>query len=148
MKSLIALLVVPFLFASPAVAGISVNERDTFNTQDNETSQENVGVVNQTAVYNLGQASTYRLGNITCPDANLMFSGNTTNFDDYAFSTAIVIPLGGRTKESCVKAAQVTADRMAFDAEASYKKECSALASIYGVTEFSENFPTLAKYCK
>lgn len=152
MKQAIALALTIALVPSTAIAGGNANvySVETGNEQNNETVQENVGIVNQHTSYSVGQASTYRIDSVVCPNPALVVSGSTSgggNFDSsYAVSASLVVPLGGRDARSCTEALESRNLHYQLQNEVAVSKECTAIIGA-GVVLNQEQFPLLSQYC-
>lgn len=126
-------------------ASTSIHSVD--NTQINRTEQESVGVVNQTAVYSVGQAATYRIDSIVCPSPALISSGNVNSHGDFTVSAAIVVPLGGRKNDYCNGALQARSEFYQMSNQVNTALECANLIQA-GIVLDPEKFPTLSNYCE
>jgi hypothetical protein len=130
------------------------------NIMTNDNSLGNTGVVNQTAVYNLGQSATYGFRGIVCPRPSLVFSGsmNGNTFDgedsnSYAFSGAIIIPIGGQVGRNCTEFSstllareQAELERFQVESSAEIVRLCSNMISA-GIQVDPEVYPILAQQC-
>lgn len=138
----------------PAYAGgtysTTVNSDDLNNVQKNETEQENIGVINQTSVYSVGQASTYRIDSIVCPKPALVLSGATSGGNDYnstySVSGSVVLPLGGNVGKLCKDAFEARTIHYQLSNEVAVSKECSQLIAA-NIDLNSQQFPLLSQYC-
>ncbi len=155
-------------FAAPALAGgdyKSGKSGDSFKTVDTDVSQDNFnavnesaneqrnsGTVNQTAVYNIGEAAKYRFGEygVTCASPVGMLSGGRVRYDnEYTdqISFALVIPFGGRNGSNCKRAAEAITNQHVLSAEIQTAKACSELVG-NGVTLSEDQYPYLFEKCK
>ena len=131
--------------------------QDVNQTENNiDSRQDNSGSVNQTAVYSVGQASTYRLGynSVNCPKPALLMTGSGSGADNssgfsgsYAFSGAIVIPLGGDTGKRCDRAAEAITLKHEIAIENETAKICFEMIQA-GVILNPAKFPILADRCQ
>lgn len=165
MKRTIALTTLAVITTLPAYAGTatkhetpsgydirtSSEDSGSHNEQNNNTRQENVGVVNQSAIYSVGQASTYSIDSVVCPTPAFVVSGSTSggsSFNStYAISGSVVVPLGGREGKACETAIEARATHYSVQNEVNIARECSALLS-EGIVLSKERFPSLARMCE
>ena len=130
---------------------------------NNDTSQTSTGVVQQSATYNVGQASTYDFRGISgtriyCPKPSLLFSGGSS-FGSYGgsssqFSGAVVVPLGGKLGKNCTKVAnQIVKEQeqhllfTSFQNQYEMASRCANLKQS-GATINPQVFPELADMCQ
>lgn len=121
------------------------------NEQDNQTTQENVGIVQQSAVYAVGQASTYSIDRVSCPSPSIVisggYSGNSHGSGSVSLSTSAVFPIGGRNSRICTNALEARMTNFILQNEVNVAKECSALLAAK-INLSPESFPTLSKMCE
>ena len=128
-------------------------DNDSFNAvNDSENTQRNQGTVNQTAIYNIGEAAKYRFGEfgVTCASPVGMLSGGRVRYDnEYTdqVSFALVFPFGGRNGSNCKRAAEAITNEHILDTEMKTAKACAELGS-NGVVLSEEQFPFLAEMCQ
>lgn len=158
-KCVSLLLAMSAVIATPMYVRAQSSQNQS-NTMNNDNSLGNTGVVNQTAVYNLGQSATYGFRGIVCPRPSLVFSGsmNGNTFDggdssSYAVSGAIIIPLGGQVGRNCEEFSttllareQAELERYQVESSAEIVKLCTNMISA-GVQVDAEVYPILARQC-
>ena len=141
-------------------AQIPQTVQDQSNTMNNDNSLGNTGVVNQTAVYNLGQSATYGFRGIVCPRPSFVLSGsaNGNSFDgntsnSYALSGAIIVPLGGQVGSNCrdfsttlLEREQAELAKFQIQSAAETVKLCADMISS-GIQVDPEIYPALARQC-
>lgn len=149
------------VFLTP-IYGAAQTMQDQSNTMNNENSLGNsaTGVVNQTAVYNLGQSATYGFRGIVCPRPSFVLSGsaNGNTFDgessnSYALSGAIIVPLGGQVGSNCrdfsttlLEREQAELAKFQIQSSAETVKLCADMISS-GIQVDPEVYPVLARQC-
>lgn len=153
MKKAISLALIMSLLPTTAFANgtTSVNSDNLRNNQNNETEQENVGVINQTSVYSVGNASRYGIDSIYCPRPSAVISGATSGGNDYnntySISGSFILPLGGRIGRLCEEAFEARTIHYQLSNEVAVSKECSQLLAA-GLNLNSAQFPLLSQYCE
>ena len=156
MKRIVTTTILLALLPSQVLAGTTngyntdVSSQHLKNNQDNETSQENVAAINQTSVYSVGQASTYRIDSVVCPRPAAVISGATSGGDNfnssYSVSGSLVIPLGGDVGKLCESAFAARTEHYLIQNEVNVSRECSQIVAA-GLNLNAEQFPVLSKYC-
>lgn len=146
---------------SPSVNAGGFNQLSSDqNSQNNETEQTNAGIVQQSAVYNLGQTSQHHYGgsqgrNVSCPTPVLMVSGGLNNGDighydtnGYSVSAAVVIPLAGKHGKVCRQVAESIALETQANQEFLAANACLELQRA-GLTQLDKvQYPVLSKFCE
>lgn len=130
---------------------------------NNDTRQTSTGVVQQSATYNVGQASTYDFRGIAgtriyCPKPSLLFSGGTSfggfGSSSSQFSGAVVVPLGGKLGKNCTKVSnQIVKEQeqhllfTSFQNQYEMASRCANLKKS-GASINPAVFPELAEMCQ
>lgn len=126
-------------------------------TLDND--QNNAAAINQTGIYNVGDAATYKIQdlggrNVVCPKSSLIVgsgynSAEGINFGEnssYAINASFIVPLGGKLGKACEEMGQALARKAQYDLEIINARSCAELISA-GISLNSEKFPTLSVVC-
>ena len=126
-------------------------------TLDND--QNNAAAINQTGIYNIGDAATYKIQDlggrqVVCPRPSLIVgtgynSNDGINFgrnSSYGVNASFVVPLGGKIGKNCEGIADAIANKVQYDLEIINARACAELISA-GVGLNSEKFPTLFSVC-
>jgi hypothetical protein len=126
-------------------------------TLDND--QNNAAAINQTGIYNIGDAATYKIQdlggrNVVCPKSSLIVgsgynSAEGINFGEnssYAINASFIVPLGGKLGKACEQMGQALARKAQYDLEIINARSCAELISA-GISLNSEKFPTLSVVC-
>lgn len=126
-------------------------------TLDND--QNNAAAINQTGIYNIGDAATYKIQdlggrNVVCPKSSLIVgsgynSAEGINFGEnssYAINASFIVPLGGKLGKACEEMGQALARKAQYDLEIINARSCAELISA-GISLNSEKFPTLSVVC-
>lgn len=126
-------------------------------TLDND--QNNAAAINQTGIYNVGDAATYKIQdlggrNVVCPKSSLIVgsgynSAEGINFGEnssYAINASFIVPLGGKLGKACEQMGQALARKAQYDLEIINARSCAELISA-GISLNSEKFPTLSVVC-
>ncbi len=152
----------------------NTNEQFIQNQNGNANDLDNTGVLNQTAVYNVGQSATYGFRGVWCPRPSFIVNGSTggttygsNSSDSYNLSAALIVPIGGKVGKNCEEITtnllesdqlnldiekfkweveQVKLEEYKFNYAMSVIEQCEALIS-RGVTVSPEQFPELAEKC-
>ena len=126
-------------------------------TLDND--QNNAAAINQTGIYNIGDAATYKIQglggrNVVCPKSSFIVgtgynSAEGINFGEnssYALNASFIVPLGGELGSTCEEMGKTIARKTQYDLEIINARSCAELISA-GINLNSDNFPTLSKVC-
>ena len=126
-------------------------------TLDND--QNNAAAINQTGIYNIGDAATYKIQglggrSVVCPKSSFIVgtgynSAEGINFgknSSYALNASFIVPLGGKLGNICDGMADTIARKTQYDLEIINARSCAELISA-GINLNSEKFPTLFAVC-
>lgn len=132
-----------------------------FVTNDNDIGNTG-GVVNQTAIYSIGESASYGFNGLYCSRPSFLinasnngnyFSLNSNNSNNYTVSGAFIMPLGGKVGKNCQEISTTIMKTEKFKLE-EYKiksavetvKLCADMISS-GITVDPKEYPLLAKKC-
>lgn len=124
-----------------------------------DNQQQNASAINQTGVYNIGEAATYKIQGlggrqVVCPRPSIIFGASYNNFggsdfpdnSSYGLNGALVVPLGGKIGKNCQKMAETISRKTQYDLEIINARACAELLKA-GIQLNPENFPTLSGVC-
>lgn len=147
--AVVTTLAVFVLAPSARAKPVSVTEAD-HNTQHTENEQTNTGVVNQSAVFPIGEAATFRIEDVKCSSPAFVGSANYSNWSggysngSYSISASFVFPLGG---DECEEAMKYKKERIATSNEVNVARVCAEFKR-KDIKLSPEQYPRLSKKCE
>ena len=157
--SLLLLVTIGTKAQAQTIENTVTSESQPSQEQTLDNDQNNAAAINQTGIYNIGDAATYKIQglggrNVVCPKSSFIVgtgynSAEGINFGEnssYALNASFIVPLGGKLGNTCEGMANTISRKTQYDLEIINARSCAELISA-GINLNSEKFPTLSAVC-